>query len=55
MYAHPEDYYDQIYRIDLSELEPYVNGPFTPDAARPVSVLREQAEVGHYPARIELY
>lgn len=53
VYAHPEDYYDQIYRIDLSELEPYVNGPFTPDAARPVSVLREQAEAGHYPARIE--
>ena len=36
VYANPEAYYDQLIEIDLSTLEPYVNGPFTPDAAWPI-------------------
>ena len=37
VYANPEAYYDQLIEINLSELEPHVNGPFTPDAAWPIS------------------
>ena len=37
--ANPEKYYDRIIEIDLSLLEPYINGPFTPDAATPISNL----------------
>ena len=36
---HPERYYDRVIEIDLSTLEPYINGPFTPDAAAPISEL----------------
>lgn len=36
----PEKYYDRIIEINLSELEPYINGPFTPDAAHPISGIR---------------
>ncbi len=37
VYAHPEKYFDQVIEINLSELEPHINGPFTPDLATPVS------------------
>jgi aconitate hydratase len=35
VYAHPEKYFDQVIEINLSELEPHINGPFTPDLATP--------------------
>lgn len=42
--ADPSAYYDRVIEIDLSELEPYINGPFTPDAATPIPrVCRESA------------
>ncbi|MEJ5304293.1 MAG: aconitate hydratase [Bacteroidales bacterium] len=37
VYAHPENYFDQVIEINLSELEPHINGPFSPDLATPVS------------------
>ena len=37
IYADPAKYYDQVIEIDLNTLEPYVNGPFTPDLAWPIS------------------
>ena len=37
VYASPQDYFDQVIEINLSELEPHINGPFTPDNAIPVS------------------
>jgi aconitate hydratase len=37
IYENPEHYYDQLIEINLSELEPHINGPFTPDLATPVS------------------
>lgn len=37
VYAHPEKYFDQVIEINLSELEPHINGPFSPDLATPVS------------------
>ena len=37
VYANPVQYFDQLIEINLSELEPYINGPFTPDRGTPVS------------------
>ena len=50
--ANPEKYYDVLLELNLSELEPYVVGPFTPDLARPVSQLRADVEKNGYPAKI---
>jgi aconitate hydratase len=53
VYANPEKYYDRIIEINLSELEPYLNGPFTPDAAHPISKMAEDAKANNYPEKIE--
>jgi aconitate hydratase len=53
VYAHPENYFDQLIEIDLSTLEPHINGPFTPDLATPVSRMRETAEKSGWPMEIE--
>jgi len=45
----PERYYDEVVEIDLDSLEPYIVGPYTPDLARPVSSLREEAREKGYP------
>jgi aconitate hydratase len=50
----PEEFYDQIIEIDLSTLEPYVNGPLTPDLARPVSQLAADAKKNDYPDEIKV-
>ncbi len=50
----PEKYYDQFIEIDLSELEPYINGPFTPDLATPISKMKEAAEKHGWPVDIEV-
>lgn len=52
--AHPERFYDQIIEINLSELEPYVNGPFTPDAAYTVSEFGKAVVENNYPRRMEV-
>lgn len=52
--ANPEKYYDQIIEINLSELEPYVNGPFTPDAAYPVSEFVKIVKEKNYPEKLEV-
>ena len=52
--ANPEKYYDRIIEIDLSLLEPYVNGPFTPDAATPISKFAEVVITNNYPRRMEV-
>ena len=41
VFANPEKYYDQVIEINLSELEPHLNGPFTPDKASPISKMKE--------------
>ncbi len=48
----PEKYFDEIVEINLSELEPLINGPFTPDLMRPVSQLKKDAVENHYPEEI---
>lgn len=52
--AEPEKYYDRIIEIDLSELEPYINGPFTPDAATPISEFAEKVMLNGYPRKMEV-
>jgi len=54
VYANPEKYFDQLIEIDLSTLEPYVNGPFTPDAAYPVSEFVKVVKEKGYPQKLEV-
>jgi aconitate hydratase len=53
VYAEPEKYFDQLIEIDLSELEPYLNGPFTPDLATPISKMKEVAVANGWPLKVE--
>lgn len=50
----PEKYYDRVIEINLSELEPYVNGPFTPDAACPVSEMADRVREMGYPEEVQV-
>jgi len=54
VYDHPEKYFDQIVEINLDELEPYINGPFTPDAAYPVSEFVKVVKEKNYPQKLEV-
>jgi aconitate hydratase len=54
VYANPEKYFDQLIEINLSELEPHLNGPFTPDLATPISKLKEEAAKNGWPTKIEV-
>ncbi|MEM9023539.1 MAG: aconitase family protein, partial [Bacteroidota bacterium] len=53
VYANPDQYFDQVIHINLSELEPHLNGPFSPDIATPISKMREEAEKNGWPTKIE--
>jgi aconitate hydratase len=54
VYAHPEKYFDQVIEVNLTELEPHLNGPFTPDLATPISKLKEAAAANGWPTKIEV-
>ena len=54
VYADPSRYYDQYFEINLSELEPYINGPFTPDLATPISRMKEEAVKNKWPIDVEV-
>ena len=54
VYADPDKYFDQFIEINLSELEPYINGPFTPDLATPVSRMKEEAAKNGWPIDVEV-
>lgn len=54
VYANPEQYFDQVIEINLTELEPYVNGPFTPDRATPISQMRAEAEKNGWPLNLQV-
>jgi aconitate hydratase len=54
VYANPEKYFDQVIEINLNELEPYINGPFTPDRATPISKIGEVAKENGWPTKIEV-
>lgn len=49
----PEIFYDRVIEINLNKLEPYVNGPFTPDAAHPLSEFAEIVKQYNYPRKME--
>lgn len=50
----PDKYYDKIIEINLSQLEPHINGPFTPDAATPISEFAEKVIKMGYPRKMEV-
>ena len=54
VYANPEQYYDQLVEINLSELEPHVNGPYTPDLAWPISRFADAVRVNNWPEKLEV-
>ena len=51
---YPENYFDQLIEINLSELDPHLNGPFTPDRATPISKMQNEAEKQGWPTKIEV-
>ncbi|RZK49140.1 MAG: aconitate hydratase [Pedobacter sp.] len=53
VYDQPEKYFDQLIEINLDELEPYLNGPFTPDLATPVSEMKQAAAANGWPTKVE--
>lgn len=54
VFVSPEKYYDEIIEIDLSALEPHVNGPFSPDKAWPISQLKNAVDENAYPEEIKV-
>ena len=54
VYNSPEKYFDQVIEINLSELEPHINGPFTPDLAFPISKFAAAVKENNWPAQLEV-
>ncbi|MCH2198834.1 MAG: aconitate hydratase [Flavobacteriales bacterium] len=54
VYDNPEQYFDQVIEINLDELEPHLNGPFSPDIATPISKMGEVAEANGWPLKVEV-
>ena len=54
VYADPEKYFDRVIEIDLSELSPYINGPFTPDRATSIADMKVEAEKNGWPTNVEV-
>jgi aconitate hydratase len=54
VYADPVKYFDELIEINLSELEPHVNGPFTPDAAWPISQFAKAVKEKGWPSKLEV-
>ncbi|HLT06221.1 MAG TPA: aconitate hydratase [Cyclobacteriaceae bacterium] len=54
VYANPELYFDQVIEINLSELEPHINGPFTPDLAWPISKFAQAVKENNWPTKLEV-
>lgn len=54
VYDHPEKYFDQLIEIDLTLLEPHINGPFTPDLATPVSQFAQKVKENGWPEKLEV-
>jgi len=53
VYSEPEEYFDQVIEINLDELSPHLNGPFTPDLATPVSEMKEKALKEKWPLDVD--
>ncbi len=53
VYENPEEYFDQVIEIDLSKLQPHLNGPFTPDLATPVGEMHDKAKENDWPINVD--
>ena len=53
VYENPTAYFDQLIEINLSELEPHINGPFTPDRGTPISKMKDDAAANEWPTKVE--
>ena len=53
VYKNPEKYFDQLIEINLDDLMPHINGPFTPDLATPVGEMSSKAKEGDWPIKVE--
>ncbi len=53
VYQNPEQYFDQVIEINLSELKPHLNGPFSPDIATPVGEMNKKATENDWPLKVE--
>lgn len=53
VYQNPQKYFDEVIEINLDELEPHINGPFTPDLATPISKMREEAIKNGWPLEVK--
>ncbi|EQA35858.1 aconitate hydratase [Leptospira inadai serovar Lyme str. 10] len=54
VYANPDKFFDQVIEIDLNQLEPHLNGPFTPDLATPISKMKDAAKKNGWPTKVEV-
>ncbi len=54
VYAHPSKYFDQVIEINLSELEPHINGPFSPDLAWPISKFAAAVKEHNWPSKLDV-
>ena len=54
VYESPDKYFDEIITIDLDKLEPYINGPFTPDKAAPISEMKLEADKNGWPKKVDV-
>jgi len=54
VYANPSAYFDQVIELNLSELEPHINGPFTPDLAWPISQFAKAVKENNWPAKLDV-
>ena len=54
VYNNPKNYFDEVIEINLSELEPHLNGPFTPDLATPISQMKKMAQEKGWPTKVEV-
>jgi aconitate hydratase len=54
VYAKPYEYFDQVIELNLSELEPHLNGPFSPDLATPISEMKQKAKENNWPTKVEV-
>ena len=53
VYENPEKYFDQVIEINLSELMPHVNGPFSPDIATPINEMSARSKENDWPIKVE--
>ncbi|MCB0743219.1 MAG: aconitate hydratase, partial [Ignavibacteriae bacterium] len=54
VYENPEKYFDQVIEINLSELEPHLNGPYSPDRAWPISKMKEATKENDFPEELSV-